>query len=319
MDTSRSTSSSVNTRHHAARSARHSRIPALAGAMPLMVLAALGSAQALAAEPPTEPSTTPERSPLAGPALGDPDAGAQRTLVRRAYDGSLIRLETLPEAAALELVELDPVVRAEADRILTERASIIDGIVADNLDVLVRLESASQGGRGSPEALGVYREMLGLLAPLRERRPLAERLARTMPEPAASRYRSLVEQYRDALIEEDLRGAREQGQADPSRRRAQIRVTLGLMGQELSRSFDRQFRQGQREELDRLLDMVGVTPKQRREIETILQESISDQIANGKPTRTDRARLTMRIFRVLTPEQRRALIEARRASGRDPG
>lgn len=274
------------------------------GAIAAFAAAALGVA-------PPEPAPAAEPAPavLAGPSVEESEAPT--TLVRLGYDGALERLDVPAEEAALELLDLSDEVRASTERILAERAAILDRIVVDNIDQLVEIFTAVQSGdRGA--ALREYLQFSRELEPLRARGTLAEELASAMPADAAATFTALVEEYREAALEELQRQAREQGRR-LARRQAAMQEGIRAVGLEIRRSYERTIGGGQ-ERLGELYATVNATPEQQARISD-LAVTFFDR-TKGKASRTEKVGLFLAILQELTPEQRSILIESRRGGER---
>jgi len=262
---------------------------------------------------PTAPPTPHDPPPLSGPSVRGEDEG-RPTLVRYAYDGSLVRLDERPEIAALDLLELDEPARRRVRAVLVERAAVLDGVVADNLKLIAELNTATQG-RGTMRRLDLLGELLRALEPVRERGPLLENLAEALPEATRDRYRALVREYRKALVEDGVRRARAKGEDKPWRRAVVAEITLRMMGREIQRSIERQFDDGD-DRMEQALAHVEATPAQRQRIQGLVQDYVSRMIEHGRPSRFERTALYLGVLNELTPEQRRKWAEFYR---RHPG
>lgn len=194
------------------------------------------------ADPPA-PAAAPADPPAGHADLRGPRvAQARATLVDRDAHGLIRRLDMPPAEAALPLLGLDPDSRARADAILADRARVLDGLIQRHYDLLLELFSAGQSG-DTPDAVRLAVVLAGRLAPLRDRGPLEDELARVLPEPARIRLRALVTEYRNAVAAE---GAIDNGRVKPgaSRFEALASESLRLWGEQIRRSFERQAADG---------------------------------------------------------------------------
>jgi hypothetical protein len=194
----------------------------------LMICSILAVSQATWSQPETEPEPTV----LEGPSI-EVDARREATLVRWGYQGRLVRLDTTPEQAALELLDLEPSVRERVDAILAERMAIFDQTVIESLDLISRFESAKalKNTKAMRETLGVF---MGRLAPLVQRGPASMELARAMPREQAKRFQALVNKYHKAVLADEKRLAqRERRKFHP------IEVALKARGDELGQEIER--------------------------------------------------------------------------------
>jgi hypothetical protein len=194
----------------------------------LMICSILAVSQATWSQPETEP----EPAVLEGPSI-EADARREVTLVRWGYQGRLVRLDTTPEQAALELLDLEPSVRERVDAILAERMTIFDQTVIESLDLISRFESAKalKNTKAMRETLGVF---MGRLAPLVQRGPASMELARAMPREQAKRFQAFINKYHKAVLADEKRLAqRERRKFHP------IEVALKARGDELGQEIER--------------------------------------------------------------------------------
>lgn len=261
-------------------------------------------------------------SSLAGPRVATPEA--RPTLIRRDAAGKVEPLEVQPAEAAAHLLKLDPAVRAEVDRILRERAAILDTIVADNLRIIVQAAGARESGDAA-EAARLFRELSEKAGPLRARGPLQRELAAVLPEAEAAELRRLILEYTQARMA-DLAASPAAGAAEAMDQGAEAggapkggpggRAGRGadplrqemtrLIGVEIKRSYERVVGQ-QAADFDTLLRELNVTPEQESTIRKVVSDSF---IANyGKTTAAERARVFATVYAELDEAQRATLAE----------
>lgn len=290
-------------------------------------IACLAAAPAPGVASPWECEDPPADDVLRGPALRESTEGTA-SLVRRDFSGSLVLLEERPESAALDLLGLDPEQRAGADKVAAERAARVGSFAIEHYGLFLRIQAALQGGE-QREAAPLLRELneaaKELLNP-----PLADQVARALPEPARDRYLSIVREYKEALAGDESFGRRgsfgRQGDsvvrdpvADSTGRDgdggsirpgplAMRRVEITLLLREMGGSFSAFVAQG-RESIDVFLKAIDATPEQDNRIRGYLREFAAE--TNYKPTAGQRATLGRRIAAELTPEQRRKALRAR--------
>ena len=185
--------------------------------------------------------------------------------------------------------------------------------------LLMSLKGSREGG-GLPEDLRQkmreFREAAsGLLHP-----PLAEQLSATLPDAKRAEFRRLVNEYTNAMTEDEAAARRGGMQAmdgeRPAGRRperagaASMMMEMNLLLRETGRGLAAKVAEG-RERVDELLKAVDATDEQAEKIRRLARESASE--ASGyKQTEAQRAELTRKILDVLTPEQRRTWMEAMR-------
>lgn len=247
---------------------------------------------------------------LAGPSV-KVEARAT-TLVVRAYDGTVTILDVPPAEAAIELLDLEAD-RAEAiDRILAQRAAIIDEVVIENIELLVELQSTRGNQQRRRE---IYRELTEKLAPLDARGSLEDEISSVLNDEQRDTYRRLIREYDTALEDQARAQAAEQGERFRARQ-YQIRHQVVAVGRELARSYDRQIGARQ-QDFERLLAELALDETTENEVRRLVTEF--GQRTALHPTREDRAQLVAEIFSVLTPEQRREAALILRSRSGMPG
>jgi len=165
--------------------------------LPLLIAAFVmdnSSAQPATTSTPAKPAK--ETPALAGPRVHDAQEG--KTLVHLDYEGKLRDLDALPEEAALPLLDLDDAEKARTDAVLTSYAARLDAIVADNLALLIKVQTSKGGPRG--QYVATLKELAAILRPLRENGGLHVEILGALPEDKRSTYESIVKEHWDAAI-----------------------------------------------------------------------------------------------------------------------
>ena len=145
---------------------------------------------------------------LKGPTVATPAAKA--TLVEQDFKGRLKRLEIPPEEAALKLLSLDEATLKKTDKIIQERAAILDKAVIENLELVGQIHNAGQSG-DKTEALQLFREFAKKLEPLKARGKLMEEIQAALPDEKQERYAALVREYHEAAGEDTVDQAASHG------------------------------------------------------------------------------------------------------------
>ncbi len=275
--------------------------------------------------------TTPAQSPaapLSGPTV-KPAGKAVKTLIERDFSGKIKRLEVSPPEAALALLDLDEATRAKANALLLERSRTLDGIVRDNLKLIVRLAGARDAAsteKGKAEYLELIQELSEKALPLRERGTLQAQLQAILPEAARNQLTKLSQDYWNALLEEKQAAAKQaaasqDGAAGGGMRGKETREFMrgefmAIVGQEIKRSYERVVGQ-QTKDFDELLKSLNLTDAQESKIRKLVGDSF---VANyGKVSPAERAKVFTQVYRELDEQQRATLMERVRGSGRTRG
>lgn len=272
-------------------------------------------------------------APLSGPTVSPAKIGP--TIVERTMDGSVRRVEVRPEEAAVRKLTLDPEESARVEAVLAERARDLDQIVRENIDLLVRVQSAKAAGE--PKALNqVMQEFREAMRPLAVKGSLAQRLHEALSPDHAASFDLMVRDYFRALVAEgnksrpmgdpmdDSDGASDSptattpgtapgtpGGAPPpprkaERRAAVVRQYVEVFAQEVRRSYERISAEGH-QRLEELVKRLELSPEQEAKVREMATEL--GQKTKLNPTPAQRAELFGKVLVLLTPEQRAKAVE----------
>jgi hypothetical protein len=246
---------------------------------------------------------TSAQPPLRGPEVAE--RSARGSLVERDFSGKLKRLEMPPEEAALGLLRLDEATKAKTDAILAARAEILDRIVTENIDLVVRFAGARQAGDRA-EQLKLLEEFSKKLEPLSARGKLIDELKGVLPRDKASRLDTLVNDYRRAAADDDVAEARTRGE-QLSRLQANLRENLASLGSDVKRSYERTVA-AKAADFEQVLAQLSLRPEQESKIRGMVRDFVQE--TKGKPTPEQRRGLFMRIMALLDPDQQQTLVNA---------
>jgi soluble cytochrome b562 len=229
---------------------------------------------------------------------------ARPSLVRYDMSGRLRRLDGPPEEAALEVIRLTPDEKAQVDHVLTQRAAAVDRVVADNLELLLKTQLARDANdyKGLRDHLV---ELMDKFKTVRDRGSLKDEIAYVLSDEHASTFRDMVDEYWKAILRDELKDRQNEAQG-PRGRAILARETALSFGQEIRRSYDRQI-QAKTAQLEDFLSTLSATPEQEEKVRKITADAF--QASAGKPTLQQRRETFTKILRVLTPEQRRTVLE----------
>lgn len=274
----------------------------------------------------TEPGAKPGADPVAPPAEkegGGAEDGVLRgpsvrtrsvaaaTLIRRGFDGKVERLEVDPAQAALELLALTEEEKAATEKILTERAALLDRIVLDHLREVVELAQAAQSGdqAGTEE---LYAELARAGEPLRARGRLVEELAGVLDETKEAKLRGLVKEYWGAIVTERVSERGEDGKKRTMGEAVREEVTVAI-GREIRGAYERVV--GARvKEFDALIAKLELKPEVEAEIRRVVMDSFTSTF--GKATEKEKAAVFREIYARLDARQRGLLLDEVMGAGR---
>lgn len=253
----------------------------------------------LAGEPPT---TQNPPAVLSGPQVHE---GAHESLVERGFDGRILPLEVVPEEVAVSLLDLDEASRSRVDTILDERSAILDRVLVENLDLLLKFQSARASGSATRQ-LSILRAFIRKLEPLRRRGSLRDEIARVLPEDQRARFEAMIDEYEDALEAQARADARARGERfRPLAYR--IRRNLERLGQDIVASYERAVA-SRTAELEAFLTRASLGPQSEREVRRIITEF--GQQTMLRPAPADKRRLVRDLWNAVRPEERTRLIRA---------
>jgi len=276
-------------------------------------------------------------APLSGPTVSPAKTGP--TIVERTMDGSVRRVEVRPEEAAVRKLTLDPEESARVEAVLAERARDLDQIVRENIELLVRVQTAKAAGE--PKALNqVMQEFREAMRPLAVKGSLAQQLHEALSPDHAASFDVMVRDYFRALVAE---GNKSRPMGDPmddsdavgdspsgtppgtapgtapgtpggapppprkaERRAAVVRQYVEVFAQEVRRSYERISAEGH-QRLEELIKRLELSPEQEAKVRDMATEF--GQKTKLNPTPAQRAELFGKVLGLLTPEQRAKAME----------
>ncbi len=248
----------------------------------VLVLASL-----LAAPAPAQPD------PLRGP---DVNQRESKTLVHRGMTREFTPVEGRPEAAALELLDLDADTAARARAVVDARATDIAMLLVDEIDSVREITDQMTAGD-----TGAARQTLLKLweryEPGRPRSPLLVELGEILSPEQMVETRRLLDEYWDAWIESE-------GAAGGTRREVERRLAFALFQQEVREAYDISLRR-YKQALDAIYDATDPTPEQREAIRNLVIQHIKDTRLQADP---EQRRAAMRRIYDLLDQQRRAKL-----------
>ncbi len=261
-------------------------------------------APAPAKQPESKPAETKpvEPDPMTGPKV-QPKAG-EPTLIKYDLSGKLVRPEVSPDEAALELIGLDAGEKEAVNQILVGRAAILDGIVADNLPLLLKFQGVRTGDTPK-EQMQALKDLTKVFEPYREMGPLRTQVEPHMATEKAAKYKQILQDYWAAVTQEDEETLKSKGKPMTA---SQIRgyETMLAFGAEVRRSYNRQIA-AKIEQLNELLAKLNATPEQDAKIRTLTSDYF--QKTAGKPTTQQRGDLFQAILKELNDDQRMTLLK----------
>ena len=238
---------------------------------------------------------------LRGPAVQDKPAKA--TIVERDLKGKLKRPEVPPEESALALVPLDDQTKAAVEAVLSARAEVLDRVVLDNLDLVVKLHNARQS-KDRGDQLAVMADFMKKLQPLNARGLLAQEIRGALGKERAATFDAILGEYRKAAIDEATTEARRRNEF-VNARTLETRENLASLGLEIKRSYERQVG-SKTAEFDGILAKLSLQPEQDAKIRSMVGDFTRE--TRGKATPEQKRSMFFRIMSQLDGDQQKRLV-----------
>jgi hypothetical protein len=306
------------------------------------------------AEPQQPANPAPQVNPLAGPSVGGDDAAGGATIVVRDFSGKIKRPDMRPEVAALQVLSLSPAEREATGQVLAQRAAMLDTLVRENIDLLLRAQTARESDDRA-EKQAVLKETTRVFAPLGEGGTLEVKLAAALEPANATKFRAVLREYwraraREAAPQRDDKpppkkpAAQRQRGDEPMRDSAenpmrdaapesmrdatgdaddleapltkrQRQALVRIAAETLGQEVRRSY-EGLAADGAARLESVIETLALTDEQQTKVRAIVTEFAQESKlnPTRMQRLRLFLRVSKELTPEQRRKFIDLARAA-----
>jgi hypothetical protein len=163
------------------------------------ILLALVCGSCASTQPLTPSLATPPPLPaLAGPGV-NATADARPTLIRRDFEGRIVRPDHPIEEDAVRALNLDEPTRLREDQVLARRARLFDEALIANLDLLVEAESTFTAGSPADKASFLQRAMHAL-GPVNSGGSLEAQIRAALPADQRRALSALLREYWDAVV-----------------------------------------------------------------------------------------------------------------------
>jgi hypothetical protein len=247
-----------------------------------------------------------DSAPLGGPKI---ESQKERdSLVERDFMGKVRRLDESPEEAALKRVSLDADAKKGVDAILQARSAIVDGMVRENLELIINLRNAKESG-DKGELVRLLGEVKEKLQPLAARGTLLQELKDAMPSVEYARVETMTKEYRQAIVDELREEAGPDGAKGGRVRDGALagRESLLELGQQIRASYERQF-VSRFARFEQVLAKLDLRPEQERSIRAMAREQFEK--TKGRATPQEKRDLAVRILAVLEKDQQAKFLKA---------
>lgn len=271
---------------------------------------ALSAIVMLGLQPPAMQPTEDESPEMMSPAKRETDlAGplvpesATHSLVHYNARGEFQRLETLPEIAAIELLNLDPERRQHTWKIIEDYRDSVRDLLVDQIDLLREATDAQKAGENR-RVQELYQTLYAAFNPDGDRDQLAAPLWGVLAPEEQRDFDGLVSAYWDAWVGWELRNR--QNITDTQRSETQKRLAFKLFQQQIARAYQGNLRPYQ-SKLESIYTITEPTDQQRAQLRELVIEFI--RTTRLAPTAEQRADLARQIYDVLNEAQRVKLTQ----------
>ena len=255
------------------------------------------------AKQPEKQPAAPAANPLGGPKIDAPSQAAP-SLVSSDFNGTVRRLETTPEEAAVALLKLSGEAKERVDALFARRGKAIEEFVTSNLDLLTKLDTAGKTNN-KRDQLMLGLEAFQKLNVVWKDGTLFDQVKAMLPEDRRAEFERLVTAYWNALVEEGKNIPNEDG-----KKRGRFEIVAGERLQafvgEIGRAFERGVKSG-RLIAEFVLKDLNLTDAQKARVREII-----DSEAAEAPLKEDDKRyegLFLKILGILDEQQRTAIIK----------
>jgi hypothetical protein len=246
-----------------------------------------------------------DSAPLSGPKVtqaATTHASAPASILHYDLSGSIIPVEGTPERAAANALTLTEEEKRAVDAIFAKRASAIQDLIRDDLELLVRLNS---GVEGSPEKLAALRELITTFGSSAFDRTLQIQVARALSEQNKVAFNTMVDEYMEALIAEAAKSAA----PGTPKQRLETQERLKIAGQEVRAAFTSRIRAGS-QKLERALSQADLDEATAGLIRTRVQQFYQE--TKGKPSKSQLFAFVRDVGTEIPRDKRRAFFKALR-------
>jgi len=246
----------------------------------------------------------PHTGSLRGPDVPDT---ARRTLIHRSMTGDFQRVEGRPEAAALQLLDLDEQTRQRATEVLDARDMAVAMLLVEEIDA-VKVISDATIAEDRQLVNQLMHELWESFDPETSRSPLLAPLAEVLPPAQHAELTGIVDEYWDALVAWQIR---DQPNDDPTqtaelRERTERRLAYEMFAAEVGTGYNATLLR-YRQAMDALYEAVQPTDEQREQMRTILIDHIRE--TQLRPTPEQRRATNRRIYDLLDEERRGLMFD----------
>lgn len=276
---------------------------------------ALSAIMMLGMQPPamqpaeTEPPED-ENPEMMSPAMRPTDLGgpivpqsATHTLVHYNARGEFQRLDTLPEIAAIELLDLDAQRRQQIWAIIEGHRNSVRDLLVDQIDLLKESSDAQKAG-DNKRVQELYQQLYAVFNPEQARDPLAAALKGVLTPEEQADFDDLVNAYWDALVNWELRNRK--NITDRQRAETLARLAFGLFQQQIGQAYQGSLRPYQ-SKLESIYAITEPTEQQRAQLRELVIAFI--RTTRLAPTPQQREQLARQVYDVLDESQRVKLTE----------
>lgn len=237
---------------------------------------------------------------LAGPTISDRVA---RTLVHYTARGELQRLDTLPEIAAVELLDLPAERRQQTWAIIETYRNSLKDLLIDQIDLLKEATDA-QKAKDYSKVQQLYRELYDVFNADHERDVIAPALMEVLTADEQADVARLVDDYWTARVDWEVRNR--PNVTDAQRQETQNRLVFAVFQQQVGQAYQTSLRPYQAK-LDSLYNITDPTDEQRTEMRALVVGFIRD--TRLVPTPEQIVELAQHLLDLLDEAQRVKVME----------
>ncbi len=247
-------------------------------------------------------SAQPTKDALRGPAVPE---STKKTLVHSSMVGDFQRLEGRPEAAAVQLLDLDEATTQQITKVIDTRDMAIAMLLIDKIDAVKEISDAIIT-QEKDRARELQLELWAGFEPDAPRSPLLKPLAEVLTAEQLAEVQRLCDEYWEALVDWQTRNRKKTTpeRTKEIRNRVERQLAFQLFQREIRTGYEATLRRYQ-DSMDAIYEAVEPTDDQRAQMREILITHIRTTKLSATPTQR---RAANRAMYDLLDEDRRGLM-----------
>jgi hypothetical protein len=237
---------------------------------------------------------------LRGPPVKDADA---KTLVGHGMTGEFQRIQGRPEAAAIQLLDLDETMLARAQGVIDTRSMRVAMLLIDEIDTVRDMTDEMRAGHAE-QARALLDRIHRACDPDLARDPLVAPLDEVLDDARQARLQALLDEYWSAWVDWEMRSMADAERTPDARRAVESRLAFQVFQEEVRDGYEVSLRR-YHDAIVAINDAIDPTPEQREAIRAIVIEHVKRTRLHATPSQRRQA---MRAVYDMLDDRRKGLL-----------